>query len=134
MSYKTLLVEEISEELKEGKKLTIGANDYKAFIDGTTKLMDRQIELEKLDMQREQLSFENDVKAKQLEIDQEYKDAQLRIEKRDRLIKNTLTGIGTIGGLAVTVWGAMTTIKFEETGSFTSLMGRGFIQKLLPKK
>ena len=54
-------------------------------------------------------------------------------EKKDRLIKNILTGAGIIIPLGVTVWGTLKTLKFEEEGTVTTLMGRGFINKLFPK-
>ena len=52
-------------------------------------------------------------------------------EKKDRFVKNLLTGVGTIGGLVVTIWGAKKAWKFEETGTVASPVGRSFINKLI---
>ena len=132
MSLKSLLSEEICQELKECKKYQVGSDDYCKTVDGVAKLIDRQIELEKIEIQKEQQKidceqnlFVNDIQAE-----------QLRIDKKDRNVKNILTGTSIIGGLLVGIWGTMEAIKFEEEGSFTSLVGRDFISnlsKLFPK-
>ena len=73
-------------------------------------------------------------KLKRLQLQAEELQKEIEDEKKDRKVKNILTGVSVIGGFALTVWGTCKSIKFEETGSFTTIMGRGFIQKLLPKK
>ena len=55
-------------------------------------------------------------------------------EKKDRLVKNIITAAGIVLPLVITVWGTKVSLKFEEEGTFTTIMGRGFINKLLPKK
>ncbi len=123
----TLLNEEIQDEFEELGKLDVGSDKYRATVDGLTKLCDRAIELEKFktehEFKREQQAAEDDLKIE-----------QLNDEKKDRLIKNSLTAAGIIIPTAVTIWGTIKSIKFEETGTITTIMGRGFIQKLLPKK
>lgn len=133
MSLKSLLNEEICEELKECKKYQVGSGEYCKTVDGIAKLIDRHIELEKIEIQKDQQKnesyqqiFENDIQTEQLKVD-----------KRDRFVKNVLTGVSVIGGLGVGVWGTIEAIKFEKEGSFTSLVGRDFINnltKLFPKK
>ena len=59
---------------------------------------------------------------------------QMEEEKKDRWIKNGLAAAGIIIPTLVTIWGTVKSIKFEETGTITTIMGRGFINKLLPKK
>ena len=61
----------------------------------------------------------------------ELKTKQMEDEKKDRFVKNLLTGVGTIGGLVVTIWGAKKAWKFEETGTVASPVGRSFINKLI---
>lgn len=119
MSYKSLLNEEICEELKETRKLNIGTDNYDSSINGTTKLIDRQIELEKLEMQRDQQIFENEMKVE-----------QLHMEKKDRRVKNVLTGLSVIGGLAMYGFGIYASAKVEEEGSFTTLFGRTTMSNL----
>lgn len=127
MKIETLLYEEIESEFGELKKMTVGTDEYKTSVDGITKLVDRAIELEKVkaenDLANEKLMSENISKAEELEL-----------EKKDRLVKNILTGVGIVSGAALTVWGTIKSLKFEEEGTVTTIMGRGFINKLLPKK
>ena len=124
MSIQKLLREEIESEFKELSKITPGGDEYRVAVDGITKLMDRAIEMEKNEIDRQDRidarDSENDLKTKQMED-----------EKKDRFVKNLLTGVGTIGGLVVTIWGAKKAWKFEETGTVASPVGRSFINKLI---
>ena len=124
MSIQRLLREEIESEFKELSKIAPGGEDYKVAVDGITKLMDRAIEIEKNEIDRQD-------RMKQMEDENEFKTRQMEDEKKDRFIKNLLTGVGTIGGLVVTIWGAKKAWKFEETGTVASPVGRAFINKLL---
>ena len=99
MSIQRLLREEIESEFKELSTITPGGENYKIAVDGITKLMDRAIEMEKNEIDRQDRidarDSENELKTKQMED-----------EKKDRFVKNLLAGVGTIGGLVVTIWGA----------------------------
>lgn len=127
MSVKTLIMEEIQDEIKELNKMEVGSDTYKTTVDGVTKLADRFIEIEKLEIDRE-------FKASNQSIDEGLKLAEMENEKKDRLIKNCLTGLSIITGVGLTVWGTVKSLKFEEEGTVTTIVGRGFINKLLPKK
>ena len=124
MSIQRLLKEEIESEFKELSTITPGGENYKVAVDGITKLMDRAIEMEKNEIDRQDRidarDSENELKTKQMED-----------EKKDRFVKNLLAGVGTIGGLVVTIWGAKKAWKFEETGTVASPVGRSFINKLI---
>ena len=124
MSIQRLLREEIESEFKELSKITPGGEDYKVAVDGITKLMDRAIELEKNEIDRQDRIDARD-------SENELKTRQMEDEKKDRFVKNLLTGVGTIGGLVVTIWGAKKAWKFEETGTVASPVGRSFINKLI---
>lgn len=127
MSIKTLLDDEIREEIENLKDVEAGTDQHKAAVDALTKLLDRSIEMDKNDIEAtdryDRQKSETELKQKQIEED-----------RKDRIVKNVLTGISVIGGFGLTIWGTCKSIKFEETGTITTIMGRGFIQKLLPKK
>ena len=55
-------------------------------------------------------------------------------DKTDKIIRNGLTAAGLVVTAGLTVWGTLKTFKFEETGTITSSIGRGFIQRLTPRK
>lgn len=127
MGVKTLLRDEIQSELGELKKMEVGTDEYDKAINGITKLMDRAIEMDKLDIEER-----NKIDA--LEADIYYKKTQLEEEKKDRWFKNCIAVAGIIIPSVITIWGTKKSIEFEKEGTFTTIMGRGFIQKLLPKK
>ena len=112
----TLLHVEIADEFDALAQMKKGADDYKATVEGVSKLMDKAIEIEKLEADR---------------IEKEEARAE---ERKDRKIRNILTAAGIVIPAALTIWGTKASFKFEETGTVTTIMGRGFIQKLLPKK
>ena len=124
MSIQRLLREEIESEFKELSKIAPGGEDYKIAVDGITKLMDRAIEMEKNEIDRQDRIDARD-------SENEFKTKQMEDEKKDRFVKNLLTGVGTIGGLVVTIWGAKKAWKFEETGTVASPVGRSFINQLI---
>ena len=127
MSVKALLNDEIKDEIEQLRKVELGSDQHKIAADTLAKLLDKSIEMDKLD-----LEYQDRFEAR--EAENELKQKEIEDEKKDRKVKNILTGVSVIGGFALTVWGTCKSIKFEETGSFTTIMGRGFIQKLLPKK
>lgn len=127
MSIKSLLDEEIRSEIEEISKIEVGSEKHKVSVDAIAKLLDKSIELEKLDAEAQE-KYESRI------AEQDLKREQIKNEKRDSIVKSVLTGVSVIGGFGLTVWGTCKSLKFEETGVVTSIMGRGFIQKLLPKK
>ena len=68
------------------------------------------------------------------EIEASLKRAQMEEDRKDRRVKNGIAIGGIVLPLAVTIWGTFKTFRFEETGTITTMMGRGFINKLIPKK
>ena len=127
MNVKTLLDEEIVSEIENLNKVPLGSEEHKIAADALAKLLDKSIEMDKLDLEYQD-------KADSREAANNLKRLEIEEEKKDRRVKNVLTGVSVIGGFAVTIWGAIKSLEFEKTGTITTIMGRGFIQKLLPKK
>ena len=127
MDIENLLYDEIETELEKLRDKEPGSDEHKAIVDEAVKLIDRAIEMKKVD---------NDCKDKTVirENEQAARLQQMTDEKKDRLIKNVLNAAGIILPILLTMWGTKVSLKFEETGSFTTIMGRGFVNKLLPKK
>jgi hypothetical protein len=122
-----LLDVEINDEFEVLSKMEKGSETYKATVDGLTKLIDRAIEIEKVQDERE--------RSEQTRKDEEkFRQQQFESERKDRWIKNALTATGIIVPSVITIWGTLKSLKFEETGTITTAIGRGFINKLLPKK
>lgn len=127
MNIEHMMHEEIQSELEELSKIQVGSEEYKVAVDGITKLADRVIEMHKSDIEKE-------AKERDREIDTNLKLQQMEEERKDRFIKNGIALVGIAIPTAVTIWGTLKSIEFEKEGTITTIMGRGFIQKLLPKK
>lgn len=123
MSFDTKLHEEIQSELEGISNMNLGTEEYRTTVDGVTKLMDRAIELKKFDAEQVDKANNTALKTEQMEN-----------EKKDSWIRNGLTAAGIIIPTVVTIWGTLKTFKFEESGTVTTMIGRGFINKLIPKK
>lgn len=138
MEIKVLLKEEVEDQIAELSEMKMGSDEYKTAVDGVSKLTERLIELEKMEFEqseREQTRlFEQSEREQNRLTDIEFRTQERDDEQKDRLIKNCLTGASLVTGIGLTVWGTLKTFKFEETGTVTTIMGRGFINKLLPGK
>lgn len=127
MNIEHMMHEEIQSELEELSKIQVGSEEYKVAVDGIAKLTDRVIEMRKSDIEKES-------KERDREIETNLKIQQMEEERKDRFIKNGIALVGIAIPTAVTIWGTLKSIEFEKEGTITTIMGRGFIQKLLPKK
>lgn len=124
---KQLLEEEIARLFNELSDLDFDSEEYKTTMNELVKLIDRSNEVQKIEI-------EHDDKVKSRERDYELKRKQMDIDKKDRMIDHTIAAAGILIPSFLTIWGTILSLKFEETGSVTTIMGRGFINKLLPKK
>ena len=127
MNIEDQLRKEISSELEKLGEMEVGSEQYKTTVDGLAKLMDRAIEAEKFEIERQD-------KAKTQEIENSMKLKQMKDENKDRLIRNIIAGAGILIPAGLTVWGTVKSFQFEEKGTITTIIGRGFVNKLLPKK
>lgn len=109
MNIETMLHEEIEQKLEQLKYMEVGSEEYRNAVDALTKLFDRAIEMEK-------------------------NSANRADENKDRLIRNILKALEIGLPLGVTIWGVLKSLKFEETGTVTTLIGRGLLNKLLPRR
>ena len=123
----TLLHEEIQDGFDALSKMERGTEIHKTTVDEVAKLFDKAIEIEKIEIEAKD-------KAKSREIEANLKLAQIEEDRKDRRVKNGIAIGGIVLPLAVTIWGTFKTLKFEEEGTVTTIMGRGFINKLIPKK
>lgn len=129
-----LLDKEIESQFEAIKDLELGSDEYKAGTEAIAKLLDRKAELEKIKVDANDKAQTRSMEKWKLTNEYAQKQEQINEEKKDRKWR---TGIG-IAGIAVpallTIWGTLKSLKFEETGTITTPIGRGFINKLLPKK
>lgn len=115
MPFETKLNEELERELDALKASEVGSDDHKATVDSMTQLMDRAIELKKQ------------------EDEKNLKLVQMKDERNDKIARNVLMGIGSVGGL-VTVWLlSSAAFTYEEKGTISSLIGKKVLGMLVPK-
>lgn len=127
MSIKTLLEQEINDEFETLGKIEIGTKEYATTVDGLTKLVDRAIELQKFEADR------NDRISHQ-EEEMDLKKQQAAEEKKDRRVKNWLTAAGIIIPTGTALWGTVWTWYKEVEDSNTSTAGRNMMNFLLKLK
>lgn len=127
MSIKNALDDEIRNELENLKKEAIGSDVYKANIDGVTKLLDRKIEIEKLENERL-----NKIDSMETEI--ALRERQLKEDRKSR-ISNSSIKIGTfVCSTMLYTLAFIASTNFERYGSFTTKGGINSIGKLLTLK
>lgn len=122
-----LLENRIQHDFEQLKNMEVDSESYKATVDELVKLLDRNIEIKKVN---------NDIqdKTESRKVETELKREELETNKKDQWIKNGLTAAGIVLPLTVTIWGVFKTFEFEKEGVVTTIMGRSFINKLMPKK
>lgn len=141
---KQTLEKEIKSEFEKLRGLDIGSEEYKTTVDGITKLLDRVIDVEKLEKDAKAKSQDREIESKKVNGEltekaesikiEEKKLEQITNEKNDQIFKNAIAIAGIVVPSLITIWGTFKTLKFEETGTVTTIMGRGFVNKLIPKK
>lgn len=116
MTIEDLIMSEINRLNEELEDIEKGTKEYEAAVRRLDLLMDKAIDMGKF------------------EVEQANKMQQMEEERKDRKVRNAIGIGGIVVPAALTIWGTLKSLKFEETGTVTTIMGRGFLNKLLPKK
>lgn len=142
---KTLLTEEIVDEFNRLRSIEVGTEQYKVTVDGLVKLYDRALDTDKAEAERtDKLEFnEKELEIKNRQLDEqiksrveeaELKRVQAEEERKDRIVKNVLTLLQIAIPTIVAVRMTYKTFEFEKEGTVTTILGRGWIGKLIPRK
>jgi hypothetical protein len=123
MKVETLLKEEITSQIEEIAKMDLGSEQCQIAVNNVTKLTDQYVELKKIES-------ENDLKLEEIALKRE----QIEGEKKGRTIQIILGVGGIIVPAVLTIWGTKASFEFEKEGTITTIMGRGFINKLIPRR
>ena len=111
MSMEDLLRGEIEANLENMNELELGSKQYESAVDD-----------------------DYDLKNQARETEAELKNNQLVKDKRNQMIQNGIAVGSIVVSTAVTIWGTLASFKFEKEGTVTTILGRAFVGKLLPKK
>ena len=142
---KTLLKEEIIYEFDQLRGFNVETAEYKSGIDNLVKLYDRAIEVDKAENERtDRLSqHESELEMKNRQIDEQIngrieetalKREQFEEDRKDRIVKNVLTLLQIAIPTIVAVRMTYKTFEFEKEGTVTTIMGRNWIGRLIPRK
>lgn len=152
MSMEIKLEEEIERDLDAIYDMEVGSEEHAAAVTQVTKLMDKIIDMRKLEIDEhdksekrkaEERAFEAAERAREaeakareavFEADERNKLEDREAEKQHRLIGYIITGVGIAIPAAVTIWGTKKSFKFEEVGTITSQAGREFFKRLFSRK
>lgn len=115
MNMITWLDAAIEKKSKELETLDPGSKEYVAVADIIDKLTNHRIELEKLETSKTQT------------------EKQMIEDRKSRIVKDIIDVLGIVLPLAVTIWGALVSFKFEEEGTITTSVGRKFMDKLIKR-
>lgn len=124
MNIETLLHEEISEKLISLSNKGAGTDEYTKSVNDVTELMDRLIEIRKLESEEKEKVIARETETK-------LKYAQMEVDKKDRFVKNALTAVSIGAPLVVGVIMSFSSMNFEKEGTFTTEAGRSALRQLL---
>lgn len=127
MSMEDSIRKEVETNLENMKDLELGSDKYSKAVDSTCKLMDRIIQI---DRNTDDYNLKSAAQNNELNI----KIDQLAKDKKSETIKNGIAIGSIVVSTCVTIWGTLASFKFEKDGTVTTILGRQFISKLLPKK
>jgi hypothetical protein len=113
---KSTLKREIQYELEKLDEFEVGSPEHKAATDNVAKLVDRLIEIEKA---------ENDAK---------HRDKQVKSGNALKWVELGVMVVGIAVPTVVKIWGTNKTLRFEETGTVTTMSGKAHINSLFSKK
>lgn len=121
---------EISSLLSSLEGVASGSNEYKAVLEDVSKLIEKRNEIDKMELELEKYKLSE--RSEQYKIDKEKELNEYN--KKNQIITHAISIGSIVIPVFVTIWGTYKTLKFEETGTVTTIMGRGFVNKLIPKK
>ena len=126
-----LLDEEIKSQIDALKDCEIGKGDYAETVNGISKLIDKSIELKKLEISVDENARKATVEKENRMFDEKTKQQELEADKKDRKIRNWLTAAGIGIPVGVTIWANIYNWKKELGGTMTFSGGRKAMDSLL---
>ena len=133
-----LLEEVIQKQLAKLNVLDVDDENYGELVDNTTKLLDKRIKVEELDLKNAQVlgaqELEEQLKTQELAFKKSEQEHDKKKVKWENVLKVVGYGV-TLTGLAVTVgtkvWGTKYTLNYEDKGVIpTTESGRNFVKDL----
>ena len=127
MNNKQLLDAEIRRGFEKLNTLEADTEEYKSTVETLLKLIDRANTMEQLEIDKKD-------KMNAREYENGLRLMEIKEERIYRIGQTILAAAGIIIPTIVTVWGTKASFEFEKEGNVTTIMGRGFVSSLIPKK
>ena len=131
---KETLEREIQEEIESLGEFDLGSAERKAMVDSITKLTDRLIEIGKIEAESRHKDANRLLEEVKIEKEERIKLKQAKDNNILKWVEIGVTIVGIAVPTAVKIWGTNKTLRFEETGTVTTMSGRAHINSLFSKK
>jgi len=136
-----LLNEEMEKQLEQLAATSAGSETSKNIIDDFVQLHKVALERDKLRIEAEKVESDKELEQNKLTSENVYRDERNKTEKRIQIIQSVIQGVGVAATVVVTLMNNRWTsgwlrdvLKFEETGTIGSSVGRSLIGSIGRKK
>ncbi len=127
MNILTALDEEIAARLLEMSIMDVKSDEYRIVDDNVCKLIDRRLEMEKLDIESQE-------KVDAREAEKELRLKQMEEDRKDRRWKNGIAIAGVVTSTGLAIWGTITCLNFEKDCTWSTIIGKAWSGRMLPRK
>lgn len=127
MNIATALDEEITARLLEMSTMDAKSDEYRKVNDNVCKLIEERLGMERLDIESQE-------KVDTREAEKELRLKQMEEDRKDRRWKNGIAIAGMVTSAGLAVWGTIVCLDFEKDGTFSTIIGKAWSGRLLPKK
>lgn len=127
MSVEFALEDEIVDGFLKLNKLEFGSEQYNRGADALCKLVHAAVAVDESERKLKEM-----VESRQQT--HELEERKLKAEKREQILKYTVAVVSLAASVGVTTWGATHSWEFEKQGSVTTLIGKLFMNRLVPNK
>lgn len=118
---------EIESALDQIHTLPVDSEGYEKAVKSLAVLMDRKASME-------DASHKRKVDSEKSCVEQDMEERRFKHEKRNDICKNILTAAGIAVPAVLAVWGTVASLEFEKTNSVTTILGKDWLKKVIPKK
>lgn len=154
MTTRKLYENELKDEFEKIKAIDVVSDEHHKVVSDISQLTDRLVKLreveneqdklhieeQKIEFERARIEAEKDkaaIEQQKLDIEKQkisIEEKKLEDEKKDRLIKNILTGLGVAIPAGITLTGMVLMFLFEERGTITSKAGSKIVDRIFRVK
>lgn len=133
MNALTMLDVEIERLYDKLADLEPDSKEYEAVNKNLATLMGERIEIEKLEVSEAHNKEMESIEIEKIKMSEAHNEKQMIEERNARWIKNAIDVALGVGSIALTVWGAKASFKFEEEGTLSTQTGKKLFDRIFRK-